>query len=97
MCIRDRISFKRGSTIILDWVQECFKNTHLFFSDQDLLSEYLWKKRLSIDCIPPKYNWNFRKDALEETTILHYIGDHGKLIIRKQISDEHLDSILNPS
>ncbi len=79
------ISFCRNSPLIAEWAQQSMELNHTFTGDQDVLSYLIEQKPHSIAEIPPIYNWSRTLPENKEAAIVHWHGQHGKVVIRTRM------------
>lgn len=79
------VAFRRGAAIIQEWATQSLNKTDAFRGDQDLLSQIIADRKLSICELPPIYNWNVGYGINPDTVICHWLGDAGKQALRNQL------------
>lgn len=87
------VVFQWGLPCIELWAQWALEKSDQFAGDQDILSQILLEKKISIPHLPDRYNQS-RRDLTEEALILHWHGSNGKKIIESKLIQERLDGLL---
>jgi hypothetical protein len=76
------IAFRQNHPLLLNWAEDCLKLNKHFLGDQDILSHIIAEKGISIEEIPPIFNWSRCQADLPEAIIQHWHGYHGKYVIQ---------------
>ena len=80
------IVFQKGSPLIQEWADRSIRETELFPGDQDVLSAILREREIDFVRLPPLYNWSRISGDQERAVVYHWHGQHGKTVIRHQIT-----------
>lgn len=83
------IVYEKNTPVLKHWVETTLKENGRFFSDQDILSEVIFQKKIKIDELPVIYNWQMCRGVSLYAKILHWSATWGKEYIRKfKLSDK---------
>lgn len=84
------ISYSRSLPLIETWAKLSVKENEKFVGDQDVLSYVIHQNAQAPSQIPKIYNWSRILEENNEAVILHWHGDHGKVVIQSQIQCQNL-------
>lgn len=84
------IAFRSNLDLIADWALFGINNTKNYRSDDEMFSDLIEKRKISISEIPPPYNWSRCNIDQSQAIIVHWHGTHGKEVLRSRI---HLASL----
>lgn len=76
------IAFTHGASLIQAWADSARDSSHLFLSDDRLLSHLIEKHKAPIAELDPIYNWTIGKGLNLNAVIMHWMGAGGKELIR---------------
>lgn len=79
------IVFRRGLPLIEEWADASFERNEAFRGDQELLSQMIAERGLSIGQLPSVYNWSRNYGEKAEALIYHWHGAFGRSVIRHQM------------
>jgi hypothetical protein len=79
------IVFQKNHPLIQEWAKQSIEKNGLFRGDQDLLSQIIAEKGLSICELSPIYNWSVGFGKREDVVIYHWLGDAAKSALRNSL------------
>ncbi len=79
------IVFHKNNPLLKEWATLAFEQNDLYMGDQDLLSKIIFEKKYPIIELEPLYNWSIFHGLNPEATIIHWICDLGKNLLRDRI------------
>lgn len=79
------IVFQKNAKAIIEW-EKILHTNETFPGDQDALSKAIYLNKIPIAELPSTYNWPWYIAFNPTAHIIHFMGDNGKDIIRKNIS-----------
>ena len=80
------IAFQKNHQLLHLWAEWSMNKNRLFRGDQEIFSYIVHEQKIKIDEIPPIYNWSRRNPDRSDAVIQHWHGNHGKFVIRTQLS-----------
>lgn len=79
------IAFSKEHPLLKKWAEQCLEKNQFFRGDQELFSHMVYEERISIEELPPIYNWSRLNKERSDAVIQHWHGNHGKFVIRCQM------------
>ncbi|MES2199736.1 MAG: hypothetical protein V4489_06175 [Chlamydiota bacterium] len=78
------ILFEKDAAILEDWARESLANNVSYPGDQDVLYALILKNKPPLTDLPPIYNWSRLNNDNPEALVIHWHGNHGKVVINHQ-------------
>lgn len=76
------VCFRKNARFIPLWRKSSLENNHLFWGDQDILSEILNREKIPVSYLPEKYNCLMYKGLQLGAKIFHWAAPWGKDYIK---------------
>lgn len=77
--------YSHGISFMQQWAKAAIEENHLFYGDQELFSNLVFRKKMKLAQMPLSYNWPIFYGINPEAKIVHYINDSGKDLLRKML------------
>lgn len=77
------IAFKKESPLVIEWAKQSYLQSEKFWSDQHLLSRIIHTDKIEVGDLPLEYNWRMTWGLNINASIIHWVGDQGKQMIRR--------------
>jgi len=87
------ILFEKGAPLIEDWAIESVENNGSYPGDQDALYTLILRKKVSFTTIPTVYNWSRLFQDNDKALVVHWHGNHGKVMINHLVQKALLGSL----
>ncbi|HEX2579368.1 MAG TPA: hypothetical protein VHK67_03080 [Rhabdochlamydiaceae bacterium] len=78
------IAYHRTSPLLDHWIDLTLRHNDRFLGDQDVLTFIINNENIEVTELPSKYNWVVHDGINFEAIILHWAGQWGKDVIRRQ-------------
>ena len=79
------IAFQKKHLLLQEWAKQSLEKNGLFRGDQDLLSQIIAEKSISVLELPQIYNWSIGYGQQKDVVIYHWLGEMAKSVLRNQI------------
>jgi hypothetical protein len=79
------IIYRQHASILPKWAKASLSHNHLFWGDQELLSNLIFQNNEQVCELPNTFNWFYNWKVNPEAVILHYITLKGKEKIKEQM------------